>query len=477
MAANGLAVIAVALVFLTFIAFVPVLGNDFVYFDDVENFLNNPHFLGIGWRQFAWSWRAHIIGIYQPLGWQILSVQSALWGLNPRGYHFMSLVFHVANTVVFFLVTVELLARSRPGLPAGDRRAGAGVAAALFAVHPLRVEAVAWASCQTYLPCALFWLLAVLAYLRANRGDDQRPWRLTVCWLMALAAMLCKATAVSLPIVFMILDVYPLRRLRRGVPGGVFGPEARRVWLEKMPFFGLSVVMGSLQILARRWEYGPDVHGTGLSWRLAKACYGVCFYPVKTILPIGLTPIRPTPSRVSLAGPAYWPYAAIVIGVSIALVMLRRRWPAALAVWVSYLVILAPNSGLFPLGRMMVADRYSYVSTLGWFALAGAGIASLRPQALNRGVVAAGWVLCLLIVPATWAQCKMWHDPETLWVRVADRLAAAVRASPNSADAHHGLAMVLNALGRRDDALREVRSALSIDEGLVGFALSSGGQS
>ena len=81
LAADGMAVISVALVFLTFIAFVPVLGNDFVYFDDVENFLNNRDFLGIGWRQFAWSWRAHIIGIYQPLGWQILSVQSALGGL------------------------------------------------------------------------------------------------------------------------------------------------------------------------------------------------------------------------------------------------------------------------------------------------------------------------------------------------------------------------------------------------------------
>jgi tetratricopeptide (TPR) repeat protein len=98
-----------------------------------------------------------------------------------------------------------------------------------------------------------------------------------------------------------------------------------------------------------------------------------------------------------------------------------------------------------------------------WFALIGAGFASLRPQSLKQGVVAAGCVLCLLIIPATWAQCKTWHDPETQWVRVADRLAAEVRASPNSADAHHGLAMVLNALGRQDKALREVPTALSID--------------
>ncbi len=464
-AGNARAVTSVALVFLTFIAFIPVLDNDFVYLDDVANFVNNPDFVGIGWRQFAWSWRAHIIGIYQPLGWQLLSVQSALWGLNPHGYHFMSLVFHAANTVAFFFVTVELLARSRPDIPSSDRTAGAGVAAALFAVHPLRVEAVAWASCQTYLPCALFWLLAVLAYLRANRGDDQRPWRLTICWLMSLAAMLCKATAVSLPIVFLILDVYPLGRLRGDVPGGMLGPAVRKVWLEKLPFLALSVPLRILTVLARRWEYGPDLHGIALSWRFAKAFYGICFYPVKTILPIGLTPIRPTPSRVSLADPAYWPYAAIVIGVSLAVIMLRRRWPAALTVWALYLVLLAPNSGLFPLGRMMVADRYSYMATLGWFVLLGAGIAAVRPQALRQAAVAAGWVVCLLIIPATWGQCLMWRDPEALWVRVADRLAAEVRSAPNSADAHHSLAMVLNALGRRDEALLEVRSAVSIDPG------------
>jgi hypothetical protein len=141
----------------------------------------------------------------------------------------------------------------------------------------------------------------------------------------------------------------------------VFGPAVRRVWLEKLLFFVLSVARGTLQVRARWWEYGPAFHGTRLSWRLAKAFYGICFYPVKTMLPIGLSPIRPTPPRVSLADPAYWPYAAIVIGISLAFFLLRRRWLAALAVWVSYLVILAPNSGLFPLGRMMVADRYSYV--------------------------------------------------------------------------------------------------------------------
>ena len=406
---------------------------------------------------------AHILGIYQPLGWQILSIESALWGLAPWGYHLMSMVFHTANVLVFFLVALELLSRSRADLSSGDRIAGASLAAALFAVHPLRVEAVAWASCQTYLPCALFWLLAVLAYLRANRQEHPRPWRLSVCWLLALAAMLCKATAVTLPLVLLILDFYPLRRLGSGVPGGTFGPTVRRVWLEKLPLLMISGILGLLSVVANYWEYGPNLRGATLSSRLATACYGICFYPVKTLLPIRLSPIRQTPTWLSLADVEYWPYAAIALGVTAALIFLRRRWPAGLAVWLSYLVLLSPNSGLLPLTWAMTADRYSYVATLGFYVLLSAAIAGLRPRRLQRGILVAGWALALFLIPATWGQCLIWHDPETFGVAVADWMAAEVRSSPNSPDAHRALAMFSRTLGRQDDAMREVRAALKLD--------------
>ena len=460
---TGMAVALVALVCLTVTAFAPVFFNDFVLYDDPANFLNNHDFRGIGWHQFAWSWRAHILGIYQPLGWQIHSVESALWGMGPWGYHLTSVIFHTANVLVFFLVTLELLARSRPDLPAGDRCSGAALASALFAVHPLRVEAVAWASCQTYLHCATFWLLSVLAYLRANRREDPGPWRLFVCWLLALAAMLCKATAVTLPIVLLILDFYPLRRLGSGVPAGLFGPAARWVWLEKVPLLVMSAILAAAAVFVHRWEFGPSFYGTGLSSRLARASYAICFYPVKTLLPSSLTPIRPTPGGMSLADPAYWPYAAIALGVTAALILLRRRWPAGLSVWLSYLVLLAPSSGLFPLGRGIVADRYSYVPTLGWYVLLAAAIAALRPERLKRAALAAGWALALLVIPATWSQCLIWHDAETLWAAAADRLAAEVRSSPKSADAHRALAVIYRTLGRPPDALREVRAALALD--------------
>ena len=137
--------------------------------------------------QWKWAWTTFWVGVYQPLGWLLLEAEYVIWGFDPRGYHLVSLLLHVANAVVLYFLTVTLLSRSRTDTDPGDpwvRPLAAGVATALFAVHPLRVEAVAWASSQSYLPCALFFMLAVLAYLKAF-GMSPRPggagWRVRSC--------------------------------------------------------------------------------------------------------------------------------------------------------------------------------------------------------------------------------------------------------------------------------------------------------
>ena len=222
------AVTALLLVLLVVIAFFPCLQNDFVNWDDDQNFLENPFYRGLGWAQLRWDWTSFWLGVYQPLAWMILGAEYVLFGLKPWGYHLTSLILHALNTVVLFLLTVSLLTRcrSRPGPEDPGRMAlAAGLASALFAVHPLRTEVVAWASCQPYLPCALFSMLAVLAYLRAFPDGQTPRWR----WLLAtfalfVAALLSKAVAVTLPAVLLILDVYPLRRLGGG-PGRRVGPR------------------------------------------------------------------------------------------------------------------------------------------------------------------------------------------------------------------------------------------------------------
>jgi protein O-mannosyl-transferase len=162
---SGSTLAAGSLVLLAIVAFAPAFSNGFVHLDDEASILKNPHFQGLGWAQLAWAWRTHLLGVYHPLAWMLLSAQSATWGLDPTGYHVVSVVLHGVVTAMLFLVIARLLARARTDLPSSDRLLGAASATALFAVHPLRSEVVAWTSCHHYLPSAFFFLLGVCLHI------------------------------------------------------------------------------------------------------------------------------------------------------------------------------------------------------------------------------------------------------------------------------------------------------------------------
>src|SRR3989441_10597471 len=198
----------------TFAAFLPALQNQFVNWDDHENFLDNPHYRGLGWTHLRWMWTTHR-GHYIPLTWMTLGLDYLLWDMNPVGYHLTSLLLHAANAVVFFFVVRRILTRALPS-PSEHGYAlavSSGVAALVFAIHPLRVESVVWVTERRDVLSGLFYLVAILLYLRAcERGARGRGWY----WL-SVAAFVCalfsKSMVVNLPVVLLILDVYPLRRL------------------------------------------------------------------------------------------------------------------------------------------------------------------------------------------------------------------------------------------------------------------------
>ena len=365
------------------VAFAPILKNGFVDWDDFTNFTSNNQFRGLGWPQLRWAWTTFHLGVYQPISWMLLEAQYVLFGVNPWGYHLTSLVLYAGAAVVLDALCVALLTRCLPEDATHNPWAihlGAALAVSLFVAHPLRTEVVAWVSCQPYLPCAMFSMLAVMAYLRAHpAGRPTRVGWAIVALLLFAAALLSKAVAVPLPLVLLILDIYPLRRIEdaSGVRGLVTGPEARWAWIEKLPYVALSLLFMRLAILAK-YAFAQLVHTVleqdSLAVRGAQACYGVYFYLAKTIWPTAISPFYPLPPRIAWGEPRYLLGALAVGGLTLTLILGRRRWPWLLAAWGAYLVILAPNSGLVRISTQLAADRYGYVSMMGLVVLAAAGL-------------------------------------------------------------------------------------------------------
>jgi tetratricopeptide (TPR) repeat protein len=488
--ARGIWLMVIPLTLAVVAAFAPVLNNGFVDWDDKSNFVDNPHYRGLGLIQLGWAWTTFWLGVYQPLAWSLFGAEYLAWKLDPYGYHLTSLILHAVNTVVLYFLTMTVLIRCQTDVSARSPwpcALGSALATALYAVHPLRVEVVAWASCQPYLPCALFSMLAVLAYFRAVPIDAvaRRRWQ-AVSLAMFVAAMLCHAVAVSLPVVLVILDVYPLRRFGER-PGRWFGPAARRAWHEKIPFLMVSLAFIGLAIAARsRHVFSGERFR--VSGRLAQACYGTWFYAFKTIVPRDLVAVYPLPREIDWRT---WPFCLAIlatIGATAGLFLVRRRWPAPLAAWLTYLVILAPNSGIVRTTDQIAADRYSYLASLGAVIAVAGGFCGILQDlrgrrsraAINRAaaslVIAPPALTILVLIAISRDQCRTWRDTRTLWNH-------ALSHSPGpNAVANYNLghflferADVASAVAHYSEALRLDPSNVAIRNNL-GVALSRQGR-
>ncbi|MCX5794431.1 MAG: tetratricopeptide repeat protein [Elusimicrobia bacterium] len=444
--------------------FLPVLSNGFVNWDDDKWLLTNPYFRGLGWAQMKWMFTSFLMRNYVPLTWISWALDYQLWGMNPFGFHLTNLLLHGLNAVVFYRLCLRLLDCA---LPASGReratglRACSGLAALFFAVHPLRVESVAWAVERRDVLSGLFYLLTLLGYLRACGAqlEPARRRRWLAASLAAYAVSLsAKGMGVSLPLILVVLDIYPLRRLS-GDCRGWLGPGSRGVLLEKIPFLFLALAVGLIGLLGQAHsatmlslrEYGPAA-------RLAQACFGLVFYLVKTAFPLQLAPLYELPLRLE---PGSWPFPqsmALVCGLTAGFVALRRRWPAGLAVWTCYAATLVPVSGLVQFGAQIAADRYTYLPCLGWAVLLGGGLLALwrrrspwLPLALGLAVTAVA-----VLGSMTWRQARFWHDSESLWRRV-------LAVDPDSSVAHNNLGNVFSARGGTQEAVAHYRQALRLN--------------
>ena len=407
---------------LAILAFLPTLDAAFVNWDDEASFLTNTAYRGFGWTQLRWMLTTTFLGHWSPLVWMTWSLNYVTGGLDPWGYHLGNLLLHSVNVAVLWLVAHRLLAiGSSPAATGATVAAGATLAALVWGLHPLRAEAVAWASARRDLLCGLFYLLAVLAYLRGVAGGGGIERR---CWALSLgafvAALSSKTIAMTLPLTLLLLDVYPLRR--RALGGWI-------LLREKLPYAVLAAVAGVVALAARQ-EGGNITAYTqyGASSRPALAAYTLWFSWWKSIWPTGLSPMYELPQRVDLGQARFLGPLLAVTALTATLVLLRRRWPAGLAAWAQSVIVLVPISGVVHSGFQLAADRYSYLSSLGLSVLAGAGLVWMLQHAeswpIRRWTRPLAWASAALLVVALGvtarAQTRIWQNSETLWQRAVE---------------------------------------------------------
>src|SRR5207249_85487 len=328
-----------------------------------------------------------------------------------------------------------------------------GFAALVFAIHPLRVESVAWVTERRDVLSGLFYLSAILVYLRAcERGARGRGWY----WLSVAVfgcALLSKSMVVNLPVVLLILDVYPLRRLGGFV--GWWSEPARRIYVEKIPFVLLAAAASAVAVMAQLSKSAmiPVAHLSALG-RLAVSAYGLSFYLWKMVVPLNLSPLYMRPPTVDPEAPPFILSYGLVLAITAIVLALRRRMPGLPAAWAAYVVVLLPVLGIFQSGSQIAADRYTYLAGLGWAILAGAGLLACRhaTRFLIRGS-AVGVLVGLGVL--TWNQVHVWHDSEKLWTH-------ALTIDPKSSAAHSNLGSALIAQGKPAEASEHFREALHI---------------
>src|SRR6266581_4865563 len=451
---RGFWLVPALIALVTFAAFLPVLQNQFVDWDDQRNFLDNHHYRGLGWTHLRWMWTTHL-GHYIPLTWMTLGLDYLLWGMNPVGYHLTNLLLHAANAVVFFFVVRRILTLALPS-PSERGHAlavSAGVAALVFAIHPLRVESVAWVTERRDVLSGLFYLSTILMYLRAcEREERGRGWYWGTVALF-VGALLSKSMVVNLPVVLLILDVYPLRRL--GGSLGWWSEPARRIYVEKIPFVLLAATASAIAVMSLfSIHAAASLAQLGVPSRLAISAHGLCFYLWKMILPVNLSPIYELPRTVSPWAMPFILSFGLAVAITAIVLTLRRRVLGLPAAWLAYLVVLLPVLGIFQNGSQIAADRYTYLAGLGWAILAGAGLLSSwsRLPFLLIGLVV---IIPVGLGTLTWNQVHVWHDSKTLW-------AHALAIDPNSSVAQNDFGEALAQQGKPAEAIEHYRQALNI---------------
>ncbi len=418
-------------------AYLPALDGQFLNWDDDSFVVRNPHVHGLSLAAVRWAFTTFHDGNWIPLTWLSHALDCTLFGLDPRGHHAMNLAWHVANTVLVFVALRALT---------GAVWRSAAVAA-LFGLHPLHVESVAWVAERKDVLSTFFFLLGLAAYAPWVRTGSRRAYAVVLGAFVL--GLLAKPMVLTFPFVLLVLDYWPCRRL---------GWSAVR---EKLPLLGLAVAGAGLTVVAQRSVQAFALaESIPVPDRIANALVSYVRYLQLTAWPFGLSPVYSHPAlegepltAATIGG------AALVLGAfTVLAIALARSRPHLLVGWLWYLGTLVPVIGLLQVGGHAMADRFTYIPLIGIFLAVVWEVAALpiwEPARRRKlSAAAAGCVLVLLGL-RTWQQVHIWHDSWTFW-------RATVAANPRAAVAYYALGGMYANAGRVDEAIHAYRRCLKL---------------
>jgi tetratricopeptide (TPR) repeat protein len=471
--------ICAALVILVFVVFGQTAGFGFVNYDDDSNVYATPQVTGgFSLHGIAWAFTHSAVGHWDPLTTLSHILDCQLYGLWPGGHHLTNVFLHGAAAVLLFVLLLEMT---------GALWRSAFVAA-VWAIHPLRVESVAWVTERKDVLSGVFFLLTLLAYLAYTRKPGSK---LRYCGVGApfILGLMSKSMLMTLPFVLLLLDYWPLKRWNPG-HGEAAWHRAWSLFVEKIPFFLISITFGFIAVEAGR-DQMVSLAKAPLSQRAADALVTYLVYIKQLVWPMDLAVLYTRPA-------GGFPVALLLLAVaalgtvSAAVLLCRRKHPWLLVGWLWYLGMLVPVIGFFQSEKFPQDDRYTYLPQIGlcfagtWMAADWAG-----PRRDRRTILAvvASLILCALPVIA-YNQTTYWRDSATLWIhtlastqdnfvahlnygnvllqqhRPQDAIAEyheALHSNPNYADAYSDLGNVLVQQGRTQEAIAECLAALRID--------------
>ena len=433
--------IYIVLVLVTFIAYEPLRHNNFVDYDDDIYVTNNPTVQsGLNLISLIWAFSRPHIANWHPLTLLSHMMDCQLFGLNPFWHHLTSLFFHIANTLLLFWILNKMTGLVWPS----------AFTAAAFALHPLHVESVAWVAERKDVLSGFFWMLTITTYIRYTERRCVGRY-LFVFFAFGLGLM-AKSMLVTLPFVLLLLDYWPLDRLRWK------RQNIRRLITEKIPLFILTLFSGIIAFIsqhgARTSELLVDV---SLSGRISNAIVSYLVYILKTFYPTRLAVLYPHPGNNI---PVYKPILAfiILVAISAGVIYMARRRRYLVVGWLWYLGALVPVIGFVQVGLQAMADRYTYLPSIGLFIMVAWGSSELftkwRYRRLGFAIVAGLAFVGMLV--CTRLQLRHWRNSETLFKH-------AISVTENNFTIHYNYGKVLSDESRFEEALVHFNNALQIN--------------